>query len=321
MTATRSPVGVVVSEAGLCDGMQSLRQRLPAAARQAWISAEAAAGVRDIEVGTLAAFGVLPQTADLSEAVAHALALPGLTVAARVPNFMGAERALAAGVHRIALPVFADEADSLRHMNRTHAQMLREVRRIAQRIGAVPRQARPRLQVRLEMAFGCALTGPADEAAIARLAETLAAAGAEDIVLCDTAGCADPRQVRRLTQAVWLAVGVKGAPGIHLLNTRGLGLANALAAVEAGMTVVHASLGGLGGNVVTEDLAFLLESIGIPTGIDLDALIAARTCVAQYLPGVVLQGCTPVAGLPAGFRGQPAPSVTKPCPMASEAPK
>ncbi|CAG9182833.1 Hydroxymethylglutaryl-CoA lyase YngG [Cupriavidus laharis] len=324
MTQRRPPVDIVVSEAGLCDGLRALRQRLPSAARQAWVAAEAAAGVRDIEIGTFAPPGVLPQMADVADAASHVLGIAGLTVAARVPNFLGAERAIAAGVHRIALPLFASEADSLRQMNRTHAQMLREVRRIAQRIGAVPRQARPRLQVRLEMAFGCALAGPMGESAVACLAEALMAAGCEDIVLCDTPGCADPRQVRRLTQAVREAGGVQAVSGIHLANTRGLGLANALTAVEAGVPVVHASLGGLGGNVVTEDLVFLLEAVGLRTGIDLPALLAARTAVAQYLPGVTLQGFTPVAGLPAGF--PPAPpaqlaSATKACPMASDAPK
>lgn len=310
MTANMQNIDVLVSEVGPRDGLQMARRVMATADKKAWISAEAAAGVREIEVGSFVPAAVLPQMADTAEVVAHALGLGGLTVAALVPNYMGAERAIAAGVHKITIPVSVSETHSLRNVNRTHEQMLREVRRIADRIRALPLHARPRFEAGLSTAFGCTLEGPVAEERVVELAEALMRAGCDEVGLSDTTGYGNPRQVRSLTLAVWRAIGKENLSGIHLHNTRGQGLANVLAAIDVGLATVDASLGGLGGcpfapgasgNVVTEDLVFLLESMGLRTGIDLEALFRVRDIVRAGLPDEPLYGLTPEAGLPKGF--------------------
>ena len=134
-------------------------------------------------------------------------------------------------------------------------------------------------------------------------------AGCSEVGLSDTTGYANPVQVKRLIGKVWDAIGHKHLTGIHLHNTRGQGLANVLAALEVGLTTVDSSMGGIGGcpaapgasgNIVTEDLVFLLEAMGLKTGIDFDKLLDARDVVARALPDVELYGFTPNAGLPLG---------------------
>ena len=303
-------VDIEVSEVGPRDGLQSIKQIMPTAAKKKWISALAAAGLPEIEVGSFVPAKVLPQLADTVELVAHALSIKGLKVAVLVPNLRGAKNAIKAGVHKITIPVSVSETHSLRNVKRTHAQMVEEVRSIAQLIRTLPKERRPRFEGGLSTAFGCTLEGIVPEDRVVRIAEALMEAGCDEVGLSDTTGYANPVQVKRLTQKLWNAVGREHLTGIHLHNTRGQGLANALAAVEVGLTTIDASMGGIGGcpfapgasgNIVTEDLVFLLEAMGLSTGIDFDALLAARQVVAEALPEVALYGFTPDAGLPKGF--------------------
>lgn len=301
---------ILVSEVGPRDGLQSISAIMPLEAKKAWISAEAAAGVREIEVGSFVPAKILPQLADTVEVVAHALTIPGLTVAVLVPNARGAEAAIAAGAHKITLPLSVSETHSLRNIRRTHDQVLEEARTIAAMIAALPQDRRPHFEGSLSTAFGCTLEGPIPDAQIVRLAEGLMAAGCDEVGLSDTTGYADPAAVKRLIKLVRDAVGEAALTGIHLHNTRGLGLANALAALECGLTTLDSSLGGLGGcpfapgasgNIVTEDLVFMLEAMGLSTGIDVDALVAVRSIVTSVLPDEPLYGFIPDAGLPLGF--------------------
>lgn len=301
---------VLVSEVGPRDGLQSIRRVLPLEAKQAWIRAEAAAGVREIEVGSFVPASVLPQMADTAALVEFARTIPGLTVAALVPNLKGAERALAAGAHKISIPLSASQTHSLRNVRRDHAGMLAEIRAIAARVAAEPPASRPRFEVGLSTAFGCTLEGAVSEDLVVRLAEQAIAAGAAEVGLSDTTGYANPAQVRRLVRRVRSAVGSERLQSLHLHNTRGLGLANALAGLEEGITTLDSSLGGLGGcpfapgasgNIVTEDLVFMLEAMGIVTHIDLAKLLEVRHIVTAALPDEPLYGFLPAAGLPLGF--------------------
>lgn len=306
-----SAVDVEISEVGPRDGLQSIKPIMPTAAKQAWIAAEAAAGVTEIEVGSFVPASVLPQLADTAELVAFARTLPSLRVAVLVPNARGAEAALAAGAHKITIPLSVSETHSLRNVRRSHAQMYEEIRRIAAMIEALPADTRPVLEGGLSTAFGCTLEGRITDTQVLHAAEQLLAAGCDEVGLSDTTGYADPRSVRTLTQAIWRACGRDKLTGIHLHNTRGQGLACALAAVEAGLTTVDASLGGIGGcpfapgasgNIVTEDTVFLFEAMGLRTGIDLDRLIAVRQIVRDALPPeIALYGFTADAGLPKDF--------------------
>lgn len=303
-------IDILVSEVGPRDGLQSIAPILSTAMKKAWITAEAGAGVREIEVGSFVPAKLLPQLADTAEVVAHALTLPGLTVAVLVPNARGAAAAIAAGAHKITLPLSVSETHSLANLRRTHAQVLAEATQIAGMIAALPSAQRPHFEGSLSTAFGCTLEGPIPDARIARLAEGLRAAGCDEIGIADTTGYADPAAVKRIIGLVRGAVGVEAVSGIHLHNTRGLGLANALMAIECGLTTLDSSLGGLGGcpfapgasgNIVTEDLVFMLEAMGLRTGIDLDRLIAVRTILSETLPGEPLYGFIPDAGVPLGF--------------------
>ncbi|MFG6441541.1 hydroxymethylglutaryl-CoA lyase [Roseateles sp. LKC17W] len=301
---------VLVSEVGPRDGLQSISAIMPTEAKKAWISAAAAAGVAEIEVGSFVPARLLPQLADTAELVAHARGIPGLNVAVLVPNLKGAQAAIAAGAHKITIPLSVSETHSLRNVRRSHAQMLDEVRQIAALIHALPPGQRPHLEGGLSTAFGCTLEGVVPERRVLELAVALMEAGCDEVSLSDTTGYANPAQVRRLIKAVWSAVGRHQLTGIHLHNTRGQGLANVVAALDVGLTTLDSSLAGLGGcpfapgasgNIVTEDLVFMLEAMGLRTGIDLDALFATRELLAAALPGEPLYGMTPLAGLPKGF--------------------
>ncbi|MEX6724957.1 hydroxymethylglutaryl-CoA lyase [Parapedomonas caeni] len=306
-------IDILVSEVGPRDGLQSIKALMPTEAKKAWIDAEAAAGVREIEVGSFVPAKLLPQLADTAEIVAHARAIPGLTVAVLVPNARGAEAAIAAGAHKLTLPLSVSETHSLANLRRTHAQVLDEARAIADMIRALPEAQRPHFEGSLSTVFGCTLEGAIPDAQVARLAEALMAAGCDEVGLSDTTGYADPAAVKRLIGLVRGVAGDAALTGIHLHNTRGLGLANALMALECGLTTLDASLGGLGGcpfapgasgNIVTEDLVFMLEAMGLRTGIDIDALVAVRSILAAALPGEALYGFVPDAGLPKGWRTQ-----------------
>ncbi|MCH8479461.1 MAG: hydroxymethylglutaryl-CoA lyase [Wenzhouxiangella sp.] len=302
---------VLISEVGPRDGLQSLKSIMPTEAKKAWIEAEAAAGVREIEVGSFVPPKLLPQMADTAEIVAHARTIPGLTVAALVPNLIGARHAIAAGAHKISIPLSVSETHSLKNLRRSHEQVLDEVRAIAELVAEQPADQRPHFEGGLAPAFGCTLEGAVAEDAVVRLAARLIEAGCAEVGLSDTTGYANPAQVKRLIRRVRAEVGNERLTGAHLHNTRGLGLANALAALEEGITTLDSSLGGIGGcpfapgasgNIVTEDLVFMLDSMGLATGIDLEKLLAVRDIVKAALPDEQLYGFTPEAGLPLGYR-------------------
>ncbi len=299
---------VLISEVGPRDGLQSIASVMPTAAKRRWLDALHAAGLREIEVGSFVPARLLPQMADVAEIVAHALTLPGLRVLALVPNVRGAEAAITAGAHKISLPISASEAHSLANVRKTPEAMVEELRAVA----ALRRERAPQMgvEVGLSTAFGCTLAGRVDEDAVLRLAVACAEAGADEVGLSDTAGMANPAQVRRLFTRLRAELGSR-AGAAHLHNTRGLGLANCLAAFDVGVRTFDASLGGLGGcpyapgasgNVVTEDLVFMFEAMGVDTGIDIHQLLAARTPLREGLPGEAVYGMLAEAGLPKGFQ-------------------
>ncbi len=297
---------ILISEVGPRDGLQSIQRIMPLAAKKAWIAAEVAAGVREIEVGSFVPPSLIPQLADTAEVVAFARTIPGLNVVALVPNAKGAVRAAEAGVHAMSIPFSMSEAHSIKNVRKTHAQMLAEIAACA----ATARDHGIHFAVGLSTAFGCTIAGRVDEDDVERLAVAAAEAGAQEFSLSDTTGYADPAKVTRLVRRIARAVGADKMTTLHLHNTRGLGLANALAGLAEGITTLDASLGGIGGcpfapgasgNIVTEDLAFMLAAMGYDTGIDLDKLLAVRAIVADALPGEPLYGFTPDAGLPLDF--------------------
>jgi hydroxymethylglutaryl-CoA lyase len=305
-----SDIDILVSEVGPRDGLQSIKAVMPTAAKKAWIAAEAAAGVREIEVASFVPPKLLPQMADAAEIVAYATSIPNLAVIALVPNFKGAENAIKAGAHKIGLPLSCSETHSQANLKKTHDQVIEEVRKISDLLATLPKDKRPSFEGSLSTAFGCTLEGEVPEDQVVRLAARLVEAGVDELSLSDTTGYANPTQLRRLIKLVRAEVGDGKLDGVHLHNTRGLGLANVVAALEEGITTVDSSLGGIGGcpfapgasgNIVTEDLVFMLDAMGLKTGIDLDKLLKVRDVVTAALPGEDMYGFTPDAGLPKGY--------------------
>jgi hydroxymethylglutaryl-CoA lyase len=301
---------VLISEVGPRDGLQSVQATMATADKLRWIDALAAAGLREIEVASFVPAKLLPQMADATQVVRHALRHGHVRVMALVPNLRGAQAALAAGAQKITLPVSASPAHSLANVRKTPEAMVDEVRAVVRlRDDIAPGVP---VEVGMSTAFGCTLQGVVPEADVLRLAVLLAQAGVDDIGLSDTTGMGNPAQVTRLFKALFKEIGaLTGAAHMH--NTRGLGLANCLAAYEAGVRTFDSSLAGLGGcpyapgasgNVVTEDLVFMFEAMGVNTGIDLNQLMAARAPLQAGLPGEPLYGMTPEAGLPKGWPPQ-----------------
>jgi hydroxymethylglutaryl-CoA lyase len=302
-------IDVTVCEVGLRDGLQAHATFFPTAEKLAWVAAEAAAGVREIEVTSFVPPSLVPQFADATEVVQGALALPGLTVVALVPNLKGAERAVALGVHKLNFVMSVSRTHNLKNVRREREESVADFARIAQRLKALPAPQRPRLVGGLSSALGCGYEGPVSIDELRRWAAALAEAGADELLIADTVGRADPVQVRNAFRAVQAEVGALPL-GAHFHDTRGLGLANVVAALECGVRRFDASLGGLGGcqfvpaatgNIVMDDLCFLLDSMGLVTGVDLDALLAVREIVARNLPGTPLYGALARAGLPPGY--------------------
>jgi hydroxymethylglutaryl-CoA lyase len=302
---------VLISEVGPRDGLQSVKATMPTEAKHRWIDALVAAGLREIEVCSFVPPRLLPQMADAAEVVRHAITHPGVTVMALVPNLRGAEAALAAGAHKLTLPVSASHAHSLANVRKTPDEMVAELAAVC-RLRA-ERAPQVKVEAGISTAFGCTIQGTVDEDEVIRLAVASAEAGADDVGLSDTTGMANPAQVRRLFRHLAAAIGTQ-VGAAHLHNTRGLGLANCLAAYDVGVRTFDSSLGGLGGcpyapgasgNIVTEDLVFMFEAMGVHTGVDLERLFAARTALQAGLPGEPIYGMTPAAGLPKGW-SQPA---------------
>ena len=305
---------VLISEVGPRDGLQAIARTMPTPHKHAWIASLASAGLREIEVCSFVPPKLLPQMADAAEVVAHAKTISGLMVTVLVPNLKGAQAAFASGVDKITIPFSASEAHSLSNVRKTHAQMLKEVSDIlALRQSDYPGIA---VEASLSTAFGCSIAGSVSEALVVTLAEKLLALGVDEVGLADTTGYANPGQVRRLFDQVRAQVGERCASA-HMHNTRGLGLANAFAAYEAGIRIFDSSMGGIGGcpfapgasgNVVTEDLVFMFESMGVSTGVNLEKLFAAREVFAKGLPNEPTYGMVPTAGLPKGFAQVDGPS-------------
>lgn len=303
-------IDIEISEVGPRDGLQSIKAIMPTVAKKAWIKAEYEAGVPEIEVGSFVSPKLLPQLADTAEIVAYARSLPGLNIAALVPNLRGLENAVAAGVHKVSIPFSQSETHSLKNVKKSHPQMLEEIQRCLDFLDTLPSEQRPKFEVGLSTAFGCTLEGNVSEDVVVANAAKVVSMGVDEVGLSDTTGYANPAQLKRLSRRIWEHCGKDKLQGVHLHNTRGQGLANVLAAVDIGITTVDASLGGIGGcpwapgasgNIVTEDLVWMLEAMGLKTGIDIEALVAVRDIVQAALPDTELYGFVPDAGLPKGF--------------------
>ncbi|MEO8923854.1 MAG: hydroxymethylglutaryl-CoA lyase [Caldimonas sp.] len=301
------PTRVVVREVGLRDGLQSIATILPTAQKIEWIREAHAAGQREIEVGSFVPARLLPQLADTAELVAFAKTLPDLFVSVLVPNRRGAERAIESGADLMLVPLSASRAHSLANLRKTPDEVIAEFAQI--RAARDASGSKTLLEGGIGTAFGCTLQGEVKPAEVLRCMRALLDAGADRVSIADTVGYAGPAAVRELFEAARRIAGDRFCCG-HFHDTRGLALANVYAALETGVARFDATLAGIGGcphapgasgNAASEDLAFMLESMGIATGIDLTRLLALRAKVAAWLEGETLHGALWRAGLPKTF--------------------
>ncbi|SAK90872.1 pyruvate carboxyltransferase [Caballeronia temeraria] len=298
---------VQIREVGLRDGLQMVRTILASGQKLEWCARMVDAGVIDIEVTSFVPPKVVPQFADAVEVATGALAIAGLRAAALVPNLKGAQRAFDVGLGKVHYVLSASNEHNLKNVRRSTAESVEDFERIAAARDELGRDVM--LGAGVATAFGCTIAGKVDERTVLGLAETLIEAGAQEITIADTVGYANPAQVRALMrQVVALAGPVPVA--CHFHDTRGLGLANVMAALDAGVRAFDASLGGLGGcpfapnatgNINTEDTVFMLEAQGLRTGIDIGKLLAIRETISAWLPGEPFTGAIARAGLPATF--------------------
>ena len=313
MNAPRALEPVAIRDTSLRDGLQSIARTVPTAAKLEWLRALHAAGLRHVEVGSFGPPRLLPQLADTAELVRHARALPGLEVVVLVPNPRGAERALESGAHAMVFPVSASRAHSLANLRKPvedavrDLAALRAMRDAARAAGG----AATTIEAGVSTAFGCTLQGRVEPEDVLDLVRAVLDAGADRVSLADTVGYADPAAVASLFERARAIAGERLAGG-HFHDTRGLGAANAYAAWSVGVRAFDGSVGGIGGcphapgasgNVATEDLAYLFASMGAPTGLDVDALLALRGRIAGWLEGEPLHGAIWRAGLPKSLRG------------------
>lgn len=298
--AATGPTHAVVREVGLRDGLQSIARVLPTAQKIEWVNAAYAAGQREIEVGSFVPARLLPQLADTAEVLAHARTLPGLRASVLVPNLKGAERALECGAHLMVVPLSASHAHSLANLRKTPDEVVAEVARI--RAARDAAGSATLIEGGVGTAFGCTLQGEVAESEVLRLMQALLDAGADRVSLADTVGFADPASVQRLFGKARALVGDRLACA-HFHDTRGMGLANAYAAWQTGITRFDACLAGIGGcphapgasgNVTTEDLEYMLQRMGVATGVDVPALLARGGLAGGRDPAR-----RPVAGGPA----------------------
>jgi len=301
------PRRVTVREVGLRDGLQSIATILPTERKKEWIRDAYAAGQREIEVGSFVPARLLPQLADTAEVLTYAKTLPGLVTSVLVPNLKGAERAISEGADIMILPLSASHEHSLANLRKTPDEVVAELARI--RAARDAAGSKTLIEGGVGTAFGCTIQGEVKESEVLRLLQALLDAGADRVGMADTVGYANPAAVARLFEKAMKIAGDRFSCG-HFHDTRGLALANIYAALEQGVTRFDSSLAGIGGcphapgasgNASTEDLAFMLASMGLDTGIRLDELLALRAKVAGWLEGEPTHGTLWRAGVPKNF--------------------
>jgi isopropylmalate/homocitrate/citramalate synthase len=290
---------VVICDVGPRDGLQNHDVILPPEARAELCLRLAGAGLRRVEAASFVHPGRVPQMAGAEDVFAALAGHDEASWSGLVLNPRGLERAQAAGIGEIHLSYALTDSFAQRNQGQT----LEEAAGLAQEMVRAVRTADGRVSVNLSVAFGCPFEGRVDPGLVVEHVALMAAAGADEILLADTIGVAVPAQVRALMPRALQAAA--GRPvGLHLHNTRNTGYVNALVGIEAGATLLEASVGGLGGcpfapnatgNIATEDLVYLLDGEGVETGVDLDALIAVAAWLGERL-GSPLPGLLHRAG-------------------------
>ena len=298
---SRLPRAVTVYEVGPRDGLQNEGAVVPLAAKRAFVEALARAGLRWVEATSFVHPKWVPQLADAGELMSSVERRPGTRYPVLVPNEKGLERALGVGCDAVAVFLAASDSFTRKNTNATMAEAFARARPVIERARAEGLWVRGYLSV----VWGCPYEGPVPAARVRDLCRDLIALGVDELSLGDTIGVATPGEVARVVEEV---VGAGGVPlerlALHFHDTRGTALANVLAGLLCGVTTYDASAGGLGGcpyapgasgNLATGDLLFLLDGLGIETGVDIEQVRAAALAMGEAL-GRSLPGRYDAAG-------------------------
>ena len=292
-------------EVGPRDGLQNESRMIPTDDKVRFIDALSETGLPAIEITSFVNPKWIPQLADGAEVSRRIARKAGIVYSALVPNRQGLDAAIGAGMTEVAVFMSASETHNKKNVNKTIAATLKAFEE------TVPPALTAGLRVRayVSTVYGCPYEGAVDPNKAVELCRALRALGCYQVSLGDTIGVGTPRQVRDVLARVLAEIPAPEV-AVHFHDTRGTALANILVAIEMGVTTVDAALGGLGGcpyapgasgNVVTEDLVFMFEAMGVRTGIDLEKLLAARGPLRAGLPGEPVYGMLPEAGLPKGW--------------------
>ena len=295
---------ISLREVGLRDGLQMVKTFPTTQGKIDWIHQEYDAGIHHFELGTFLPKDRYPVFADIQVLIDTVAALPGAYGSGLSPNKIGSQNALSSGISEIHCVVSVSEAHNQANLKRTRETTLREIFDLCALCSQM--KSPPQIGLGLAMSFGCSISGAVNPVEVLGLAEQCYAAGVDIVSIGDTVGYAGPKQVENLAGGLRKIAGDQPF-GVHLHDTRGMGLANAAAAIGQGVRVLDASLGGLGGcpaapnatgNIVMEDLVYLCQASGFETGVDLEKLIAVREVLHREMPDETLYGGIANAGLP-----------------------
>ncbi|MBO6883143.1 MAG: hydroxymethylglutaryl-CoA lyase [Marivita sp.] len=295
---------IALREVGLRDGLQLTKSWPSTAQKVEWVNREYAAGIRYFEVGSFLPADKVPRFADVRDVIAAVDAHEEAHGIALALNQRGATDALATAVGEITVVVSASQAHNEANVRRTQEQSLAEIANVVKLRDEAGKNTI--INAGIAMAFGCSLSGDVPEDDVMRMVDRCFEAGVDMVGLADTVGYAGPRQIASLCARMEKRLGDLPYV-IHLHDTRGMGIANASAALDSGCRVFDASLAGLGGcpfapgatgNVVLEDLVYLVETKGFVTGIDVEQIVATRDLLTQAMPDETLHGALAQAGPP-----------------------
>jgi hydroxymethylglutaryl-CoA lyase len=294
---------VQIVEVGPRDGLQNLKEFVETEKKISLIRRLAESGLREIEGGSFVHPKAIPQFRDIGDVIRGVLDLGGVKLTALIPNLKGARNALESGIRTLIFVISVSRSHNLNNVRLTPDESFEELKKIKEMDSAYSGME---IQLDLATTFGCPFEMKVKEEDVLRFVERGGAEGIRKITLCDTVGFANPRQVEQITHRC-LETFPEITFGVHFHNTRGLGLANALAAYETGIRFFDSSVGGLGGcpfapgasgNVATEDIVFMFNEMGVETGVDIQCLLKASQYLKEILPNVALTSALFNAGLP-----------------------
>ncbi len=296
---------VIIREVGLRDGLQLSKSRLNTVQKLNWCKEQVDAGFKEIEVTSIVPKSILPQFSDYTDVYKGSEKITGLKPSVLVPNKYGGLKALEIGVKKITFVLSASEAHNKSNVKMSTKNSLQMLKELISTNNLKNYEDKAIISLAIATSFGCSIQGEVSEKLVINIIKNALAIGVDEINLADTVGYANPKQVFKLFSKVTNIFG-NISLAAHFHDTRGMGLANVMAAYQAGVRLFDSSLGGLGGcpfapgasgNISTEDCVYMLESIGVDTGINLQKLIKLRKKIELLMPDDIFYGKLVMSGI------------------------